>query len=62
MARSADGSISISYATAWRLYDSDFLQLEFGEDGSAVLPGSGNAVYLMLMGTPGSTITFFLGT
>ena len=51
------GSISISNATAWRLYDSNFKQKSSGkENGSAVLPGSGEAAYLMLFGAPGSTI------
>jgi len=51
------GSISIDNATAWRLYDSDFGQTASGEgNGSALLPGSGTVAYLLLFGTPGSTI------
>jgi hypothetical protein len=53
----ASGSIAISNATAWRLYDSDFNQMSSGKgSGSVVLPGSGDAAYLMLFGTPGATI------
>ena len=51
------GSISISNATAWRLYDSNFNQTASGKgNGSVVLPGSGEASYLMLFGAAGSTI------
>ena len=50
-------SISISNATAWRLYDSNFNQTSSGKgSGSVVLPGSGEAAYLMLFGASGSTI------
>lgn len=53
----ASGSIAISNATAWRLYDSNFNQISSGKgSGSVVLPGSGDAAYLMLFGTPGATI------
>jgi hypothetical protein len=53
----ASGSISISNATAWRLYDSNFIQKSSGKgSGSVVLPGSGEAAYLMLFGAPGATI------
>ncbi|MHB8770135.1 MAG: serine hydrolase domain-containing protein [Syntrophales bacterium] len=52
------GSISIDNARAWRLYDSNFDQKASGAgSGSAVLPGSGEAAYLMLFGTPGATIS-----
>jgi hypothetical protein len=51
------GSVSISSATAWRLYDSGFNQTSSGKgSGSAVLHGSGEAAYLMLFGVAGSAI------
>lgn len=57
----ASGSISINNATAWRLYGSDFNQKASGKgNGSAVLPGSGEAAYLMLFGVPGATINLNL--
>jgi CubicO group peptidase (beta-lactamase class C family) len=57
----ATGSISISNATAWRLYDSDFNQTSSGKgNGSAVLPGSGGAAYLMVIGAAGATINLNL--
>lgn len=57
----ATGVISINNATAWRLYDSDFNQKSSGKGhGSAVLPGSGEAAYLMLFGAPGATINLTL--
>jgi len=53
----ASGSISINNATAWRLYDNNFNQTSSGKgNGSAALPGAGEAAYLMLFGAPGSTI------
>jgi len=55
------GSISITNATAWRLYDSDFNQVSSGKgNGSAVLPDSGEAAYLMLFGAPRATINLNL--
>lgn len=57
----ASGSITISNATAWRLYDSDFNQKASGKgSGNAELPGSGDASYLLLFGTPGATINIEL--
>jgi hypothetical protein len=51
------GAISINDATSWRLFDGDFKQKASGAgNGSALLPGSGTVAYLMLFGTPGSTI------
>jgi CubicO group peptidase (beta-lactamase class C family) len=55
------GSITITGATAWRLYrlTSDvFTQVASGAgNGSAVLPGTGDAAYLYLYGPPGATVT-----
>jgi hypothetical protein len=51
------GAISIVNAGSWRLYNSNFDQTASGRgDGSALLPGSGDAAYLMLFGAPGATI------
>ena len=53
----AAGSISIDNAAAWGLYNGDFQQKGSGRgNGSAVLPGSGEAAYLVLYGAPGTRI------
>ncbi len=53
----AAGSIAIDNAAAWGLYNGD-LQLKGSGvgNGSAVLPGSGEAAYLVLYGAPGTRI------
>lgn len=57
----ATGSLSISGASVWRLFDADFRLLSYGRgDGNAVLPGTGDATYLMLFGKSGSGITLEL--
>ncbi|MCX5973506.1 MAG: serine hydrolase [Coprothermobacterota bacterium] len=57
----ATSSVSIDGASEWRLYDADFKQIASGPgSGSAVLPGSGTAAYLMLFGSPGATISLNL--
>ncbi len=51
------GIIAIANAASWRLYNSDFGQTASGKgSGSAVLPGSGEAAYLMLFGAPGTAV------
>ena len=53
----AAGSISIDNAAAWGLYNGDLQQKGSGRgNGSAVLPGSGEAAYLVLYGAPGTRI------
>jgi len=57
----ATGSLSVNGGDEWRLFDADFKQIASGPgSGSAVLPGSGKAAYLMLFGSPGTTITLNL--
>ncbi|MEI6309321.1 MAG: serine hydrolase domain-containing protein [bacterium] len=57
----ATGTLSISGDDEWRLYDANFKQIASGPgSGSAVLPGSGAAAYLMLFGSPGATISLNL--
>ena len=57
----ATGSVSIDGGSGWRLYDVDFKQTASGTgSGSAVLPGSGTAAYLMLFGANGTTINLNL--
>jgi CubicO group peptidase (beta-lactamase class C family) len=59
----ASGSVFINGASEWRLYDADFNQTASGTgNGSAVLPGSGTAAYLMLFGLPGTTLTLNLAS
>jgi len=53
----ASGTVSITNATGWKLFDSDFKQIAYGRgSGGAALSGAGNK-YLMLFGAKGSTIT-----
>ncbi len=53
----AAGSISIDNAAAWGLYNGDFHLKGSGRgNGNAVLPGSGEAAYLVLYGAPGTRI------
>ncbi len=55
------GSLSVTGGDEWRLYDAAFKQIASGPgSGSAVLPGSGKAAYLMLFGSPGATISLNL--
>ena len=57
----ATGSVSVNGGGEWRLYDADFKQIASGPgSGSAVLPGSGTAAYLMLFGSPGATVALNL--
>ena len=57
----ATGSVSIDGGSEWRLYDADFKRIASGPgNGSAVLPGSGTAAYLMLLGAKGTTISLNL--
>lgn len=52
------GSVSISGASAWRLYGAELEQMAAGKGtGSTVLPGSGTAAYLMLSAPSGTRIT-----
>lgn len=52
------GSVSISGASAWRLYGAELEQMAAGKGtGSAVLPGFGTAAYLMLSAPSGTRIT-----
>lgn len=58
------GQISIGDCRAWNLYNIDkkkFMLLANGSGaGTAVLPGSGDAAYLLLFGAPGATINLTL--
>jgi len=55
------GTVAIDGATAWRLYrlvNDGFIQVASGAgNGSAALPGTGDAAYLYLYGSAGATIT-----
>jgi CubicO group peptidase (beta-lactamase class C family) len=56
----AHGMVSISGATAWKLFDGEFNQIAFGRgSGSAIFSGGGNK-YLMLFGAKGATISLNL--
>lgn len=53
----ASGAPSIDNAAAWGLYNSELQQKGSGRgNGSALLPGSGEAAYLVLYGAPGTRI------
>lgn len=55
------GSLSIQNASAWRLLDGEFQLKAWGkEDGSVLLPGSGEAAYLALFGAPGTCVNLAL--
>ncbi|CAH2031297.1 serine hydrolase domain-containing protein [Trichlorobacter ammonificans] len=55
------GSVSISGASVWRLYDAGLEQKATGTgDGSTMLPDSGTAAYLVLSAPPGTRITLNL--
>ncbi|MHB8910940.1 MAG: serine hydrolase domain-containing protein [Syntrophales bacterium] len=57
----ATGSISITNAAAWGLYNGDLQLKGSGRgNGSAVLPGSGEAAYLVLYGAPGTGVALNL--
>lgn len=52
------GTVSVSGATAWKLYDKDFvLKASHGTSGSAPPPGTGDAAYLLVFGAAGAVIS-----
>jgi len=54
----ASGTVSVTGATAWKLFDSDFaLKASSDANGSAPLPGTGDAAYLLLFGAAGAAIS-----
>jgi len=55
------GTLSIGGSRAWLLYDADFTRFSYGTgSGSATLPGTGDAAYLILFGAPGATLSLNL--
>lgn len=53
----ASGTVAVTGATAWKLFDSDFSLKASGDaSGSATLPGSGNTAYLLVFGASGAVI------
>lgn len=52
------GTLSVSGGRAWRLFDAEFKLVASGRgSGGATLSGSGDAMYLVLFGAPGDTVT-----
>jgi len=57
----ATGTLSVSGGEEWRLYDDGFEQIASGRgSGRITLAGTGEAMYLMLFGSPGETVTLNL--
>jgi CubicO group peptidase (beta-lactamase class C family) len=53
----ASGTVSIANSTAWKVLDADFVLRASGENaGSASLPGTGDAAYLLVYGAPGAAV------
>ncbi len=58
----ASGTVTVTGAAAWKFFDHAFALKASGDaNGTAPLPGSGNACYLLLFGAAGAVISVNVG-
>ncbi|HMA06262.1 MAG TPA: hypothetical protein VKP68_00275, partial [Ramlibacter sp.] len=57
----ASGTVSIANSTAWKVLDAGLAVVASGKNaGSASLPGTGDAAYLLIYGAPGAAVSVTL--